>query len=74
MTDGVHNSVEITMMKKDHSDRSEASGPAAAWERPALKYLGNVSEIFLFPGNGKVSTANYDTGDTPFKPKGQEPK
>ena len=43
-----------------------------SWERPALKYVGHVGEIFLFPGGGKVSTANYDTGDTPFKPKGQE--
>jgi len=42
------------------------------WERPSLKYLGNVGEIFLFPGSGKVSTASYDIGDTPFKPKGQE--
>ncbi len=37
-----------------------------------MKYVGHVGEIFLFPGGGKVSTANYDTGDTPFKPKGQE--
>ena len=44
----------------------------ATWERPELKYVGHVGEIFLFPGGGKVSTANYDTGDSPFKPKGKE--
>lgn len=46
--------------------------PQATWDRPQLKYVGHVGEIFLFPGGGKVSTANYDTGDSPFKPKGQE--
>ena len=41
------------------------------WERATLKYLGNVEDIFRFPGNGKVSSATHDTGDTPFKPSGQ---
>jgi hypothetical protein len=54
---------------KETTNKPEAQ---ATWDRPALKYVGHVGEIFLFPGGGKVSTANYDTGDTPFKPKGQE--
>jgi hypothetical protein len=44
----------------------------AQWQRPSLKYVGNVNDVFLFPGEGKISTASYDTGDTPFKPKGQD--
>lgn len=45
---------------------------ARGWEQPTMKYVGHVGEIFLFPGGGKVSLAEYDSGDTPFKPKGQE--
>ena len=55
--------------KKEETSTPDAR---ARWERPSLKYVGNVNDVFLFPGSGKVSTANYDTGDTPFKPKGQE--
>jgi hypothetical protein len=44
----------------------------AQWRRPSLKYVGNVNDVFLFPGEGKISSASYDTGDTPFKPKGQD--
>jgi hypothetical protein len=55
--------------KKEGTPKPKAR---AGWERPSLKYVGNVNEVFLFPGSGKVSTASYDSGDTPFKPKGQE--
>jgi hypothetical protein len=53
--------------------RKETVAPEARlrWERPTLKFVGNVGDIFLMPGGGKISTATYDTGDTPFKPKGQ---
>ena len=55
-------------------NKEEILKPEAStrWERPSLKYVGNVNEVFLFPGNGKISNATYDTGDTPFKPKGQD--
>jgi hypothetical protein len=59
-------------MKIEKENPNAATEAGAKWERPALKYLGNVADLFLFPGGGKVSTASYDTGDTPFKPKGQE--
>jgi hypothetical protein len=39
-----------------------------AWERPTLKYLGNVGDIFL-GGGGKTSVAAADPGDG-FKPSG----
>jgi hypothetical protein len=53
--------------------RKDPAAPEARlrWERPTLKYVGNVGDIFLMPGSGKISNATYDTGDTPFKPKGQ---
>lgn len=60
-------------MANEKQNEKTANEPAR-WERPSLKYVGNVGDIFLFPGGGKVSTANYDTGDSPFKPKGQEDK
>jgi hypothetical protein len=59
---------------KNEKKEGQTADVRARWERPSLKYVGNVNEIFLFPGGGKVSTASYDTGDTPFKPKGLEPK
>jgi hypothetical protein len=58
----------------DNKNRSKdtAGDRQAAWERPSLKYVGSVGDVFLFPGSGKVSTATYDSGDTPYKPKGQD--
>jgi hypothetical protein len=59
-------------MDNEKRNRTEAASEnKPRWERPALKYVGNVGDVFLFPGSGKISTATYDTGDTPFKPKGQ---
>ena len=54
--------------------RTDKRDPEAVnrWQRPSLKYVGNVNDVFLFPGGGKISDATYDTGDTPFKPKGQD--
>jgi hypothetical protein len=39
------------------------------WERPTLKYVGNVGDIFL-GGSGKTSITTADPGDG-FKPSGQ---
>jgi hypothetical protein len=46
----------------------------AAWEKPALRRVGDVGEIFQFPGGGKLSLVSDDSGDEQRKPKGQEPK
>jgi hypothetical protein len=59
-------------MANKKSKRKASSKKDPRWVKPSLKYVGNVGEIFLFPGGGKVSTANYDSGDAPYKPKGQE--
>jgi hypothetical protein len=59
-------------MANDKRNEDLGTEQPQPWEPPTLKYVGNVAEIFLFPGGGKLSTANYDTGDSPFKPKGQE--
>jgi len=39
------------------------------WERPTLKYVGNVGDIFL-GGGGKTSVLSSDPGDG-YKPSGQ---
>ena len=39
------------------------------WERPTLKYVGNVGDIFL-GGGGKTSVISADPGDG-YKPSGQ---
>jgi hypothetical protein len=57
--------------RKRTEDR--AGKAPSRWERPSLTYVGNVGDVFLFPGAGKISTATYDSGDTPYKPKGQDP-
>jgi hypothetical protein len=61
------------MLMANEKKKEETPTPdaRARWERPSLKYIGNVNDVFL-GGGGKLSTASYDTGDTPFKPKGQE--
>jgi hypothetical protein len=61
-------------MSNEKKEETQTSDARARWERPSLKYVGNVNDVFLFPGSGKVSMAQYDTGDTPFKPKGHEGK
>jgi hypothetical protein len=38
------------------------------WERPTLKYVGNVGDIFL-GGGGKTSVTAHDPGDG-YKPSG----
>lgn len=38
------------------------------WERPTLKYVGNVGDIFL-GGGGKTSVLGHDPGDG-YKPSG----
>ena len=46
--------------------------PKGDWQRPSVKFIGNVSEIFQFPGGGKLSMVSEDMGDEQRKPKGQE--
>jgi hypothetical protein len=46
--------------------------PKTGWQRPSVKFIGNVSEIFQFPGGGKLSLMAEDMGDEQRKPKGQE--
>lgn len=53
------------------SDQRKPSAPRKkAWQRPQLKYVGSVSEIFEFPGGGKLSMIAEDMGDEQKKPKG----
>ena len=59
-------------MAKETRDNKPAKEEKPRWEPPKVKYVGNVGEIFLFPGSGKVSASESDPGDSPFKPKGQE--
>ncbi len=49
-----------------------ATDAHGAWQRPTLKYVGSVNDVFLFPGEGKISLPSDDMGDAPLKPKGQE--
>jgi hypothetical protein len=52
-------------------DRKSPPAPRKkAWQRPQLKYVGSVSEIFEFPGGGKLSMIAEDMGDAQRKPKG----
>jgi len=39
------------------------------WEPPALKTVGTIGRL-LQAGGGKLSLAEDDSGDAPFKPKG----
>jgi hypothetical protein len=55
---------------RDERTAAETDAPKQ-WERPTLKHVGNVNDVFLFPGSGKISVANDDPGDMIFKPKGQ---
>lgn len=59
---------------RNPSRASNGSGPALPWEAPMLRRVGNVGDVLQFPGNGKVSNATEDMGDTPYKPSGLEPK
>jgi hypothetical protein len=59
-------------MSKNIETQGKSPETELTWERPSLRYLGHVGEIFLFPGGGKISNASYDSGDTPYKPKGQD--
>lgn len=45
---------------------------AASWEKPALRRVGSVGDVFQMPGEGKLSMVADDSGDVPRKPKGQE--
>jgi len=58
------------MENKECTPADQPDEQKPRWERPTLKYVGNVGEVFL-AGGGKISTTTYDTGDTPFKPPGQ---
>ena len=58
-------------MDENVKTSAAATTPAAkqAWERPTLKYVGNVGDIFL-GGGGKTSVTTQDPGDG-YKPSGQ---
>jgi hypothetical protein len=58
-------------MENEKSATAPTPPPAEkqAWERPTLKYVGNVGDIFL-GGGGKTSVTTADPGDG-FKPSGQ---
>ncbi|MGE0705481.1 MAG: hypothetical protein AB7F99_14670 [Vicinamibacterales bacterium] len=58
-------------MANEKRNENRKPDVSSRWQKPSLKYVGNVNDVFLFPGMGKISNAIYDTGDTPFKPKGQ---
>ena len=57
-------------MDENEKTSSAATTPPAkqAWERPTLKYVGNVGDIFL-GGGGKTSVTTQDPGDG-YKPSG----
>jgi len=50
------------------SPASTAPPAKQRWERPTLKYVGNVGDIFL-GGGGKTSVTTQDPGDG-YKPSG----
>jgi hypothetical protein len=59
------------------NESSNTAGDASresTWQKPELRQVGNVGDVLQFPGNGKVSNATEDMGDTPYKPSGLEPK
>jgi hypothetical protein len=59
-------------MSNEERKHAVSSGKKAGWQRPSLKYVGHVGEIFQFPGGGKLSLVADDSGDEQRKPKGQE--
>jgi hypothetical protein len=57
-------------MENEKRTSTTATPPAKpAYERPTLKYVGNVGDIFL-GGGGKTSISSSDPGDG-YKPSGQ---
>jgi hypothetical protein len=58
------------MSNEEHKD-ALSTAKKTGWQRPALKYVGHVGDIFQ-GGGGKLSLVADDTGDSPRKPKGQE--
>ena len=53
-------------------EKSERQAAAAAWQKPTLRRVGDVGNVFKMPGGGKMSLNADDTGDANRKPKGQE--
>jgi len=57
------------MHENEKPSHTSTTPPAKqAWERPTLKYVGNVGDIFL-GGGGKTSVTQHDPGDG-YKPSG----
>jgi len=57
-------------MKNEKPTSASTTPPAKPpYERPTLKYVGNVGDIFL-GGGGKTSITSSDPGDG-YKPSGQ---
>jgi hypothetical protein len=58
-------------MSNEERTNAVSTGKRVVWQRPSLKYVGHVGEIFQFPGGGKLSLTADDSGDEQRKPKGQ---
>ena len=62
--------IEERHMENEKSTAAPTTPPVKQpWERPTLKYVGNVGDIFL-GGGGKTSITSSDPGDG-YKPSGQ---
>ena len=59
----------MTVAKRKSTASAKKKGE---WKRPTVTFVGNVNEIFQFPGGGKLSMIAEDMGDAQRKPKGQE--
>ena len=57
-------------MADQRTNPAAPSQKKKTWQRPQLKHVGSVSEIFEFPGGGKLSMIAEDMGDVQKKPKG----
>lgn len=58
-------------MRKGDTRMTEGDPAVKAWEAPALRYVGDVTEIVRMPGMGKTGKG-ADPGDF-LKPPGQDP-
>ena len=59
-------------MAERNSIGSNGRRAAVKWEKPLVRQVGSVGDVFQMPGEGKLSMVSDDMGDAPRKPKGQE--
>lgn len=59
-------------MSEQGTNRNSAERTGRAWEKPRVRQVGSVGDVFQMPGEGKLSMVSDDMGDAPRKPKGQE--